>query len=109
MTDTKQSAIEAAAKAVAGTYPLNQMQSAPGLGGAYEAVCRSAARAAILAYLNALVEDEETIEACRVAIEDHRDLVVKSVSSGIPMAETFSTRYARAALRTLATRAQGES
>jgi hypothetical protein len=35
MSADKQSAIEAAAKAVAGTYPLNQMQSAPGLGGAY--------------------------------------------------------------------------
>jgi hypothetical protein len=59
-----------------------------------------AIRAAILAYLSALVEDYEMVEACARAI---------NISAGGNSHWTFWEKEAHAVLHTLATRAQGES
>jgi hypothetical protein len=82
--------------------------------GPFQDDCREAARAAILAYLSTLVEDEGAVEACAVGICEAEGLMwadqfsIQS-SNGDPDAHESYKHSARAVLRTLATRAQGES
>jgi hypothetical protein len=131
MSQDKQSAIEAAARAVANHLTpgwekihadKTHWRATHGvLEGIYsdenepfQDDCREAARAAILAYLSALVEDEEAVEAvaqtlCGLA-NPPESLIDPADHSEFVRTEAIGYRAeARAVLRTLATRAQGES
>jgi hypothetical protein len=130
MTDTKQSAIEAAARAVASHLTpgwekihadKTHWRATHGMiDGIYSARepfqddCREAARAAILAYFSALVEDEGAVEAvaqtlCGLA-NPPESLIDPADHSEFVRTEAIGYRpEARAVLRTLLTRAQGES
>jgi hypothetical protein len=118
MTDTdKQSAIEATARAIAGHLTpgwdkihadKTHWRATHGMlegiyrdvNGPFQDDCREAARAAIRAYLGALVEDEGAVEAVAEIIGDDMDASDRHCE--------FHYKAARAVLRTLLTRAQGE-
>ena len=70
---------------------------------------RRAMRAAILAYLSALVEDEGAILAVTIAIATTSDVSPEKTEDYEAGETTNMYDVARAVLRTLATRAQGES
>jgi hypothetical protein len=129
MSQDKQSAIEAAARAVASHLTpgwekihadKTHWHATHGmLEGIYsdenepfQDDCREAARAAILAYLSALVEDEGAVEAVARILDPGVWAIYDLASSrtGLPLpTHDRSTNHAQSVLRTLATRAQGES
>ena len=98
MSQDKQCAIEAAARAYRNADPLPTMGDE-----------RRAMRAAILAYLSALVEDEGAVEACARAVWDDREPETRVWEEKHEIFKDEWRRTARAVLRTLLTRAQGES
>ena len=126
MSQDKQSAIEAAARAVANHLTpgwekihadKTHWRATHGvLEGIYsdenepfQDDCREAARAAILAYLSALVKDKGAVEACARAVWNDREPETRVWEEKHEIFKDEWRRTARAALRTLATRAQGES
>jgi hypothetical protein len=125
MSQDKQSAIEAAAMAVANHLTVGwdgihenktHWRATHGMlegiysdvNGPFQDDCREAARAAILAYLSALAEDEGAVEACAraMATEDERDpdgptYVIGAMMPDRPVWRDYEA-FARAVLRTIA-------
>jgi len=105
MSQDKQSAIEAAAR------EMIRMNADPIIYGPHEY-----ARGVVLAYLNALVQDEGAVEALARTIcadeygnpDGFEAITLEGVERQTPRWK-YCNGSARAVLRTLATRAQGES
>jgi len=95
MSTDKLSAIEAAAKALWPTADISDFML-------------HALRESLVAYLSALVEDEEAVEACKEAVVKEMDQMAAVYGSDARMFDLHALRV-KSVLRTLATRAQGES
>jgi hypothetical protein len=119
MSEDKQSAIEAAARAMCQNHhmPADDLVRTPdGQSVPYWTEFEGDARAAILAYLSALGQDEGAVEAVARAIcadeygnpDGFEAITLEGVERQTPRWK-YCNRSARAVLRTLATRAQGES
>ena len=107
MTDTKQSAIEAAARAIGLTEGADYTVGNLGIPHDQWEAWKPQAEAAILAYLSAIAEDEASVEAVARAIDEAEGVGPDHIEYDSIAWRTWILS-ARATLRTLIERAKEE-